>query len=488
MRREKRPPMVLRGSVKSSYRLLWFIVLLVPTLLLAQKITGDIAGDVTDSSGAVVPNARVTAISAATGLTRTVTTSSSGSYRLPELPIGTYKVTTEAAGFKTAVQNLDVSAGAVTHGDFRLTVGQRTETVEVQGAAPLVDLSPNNNNYVDNAKIESVPLNGRDFNSLLAITPGVQRAPGGGFLAVSINGSRTTSNNYFIDGLYNNDRYYGDSAVGQTGVVGIPATVFPPEAIQELSVQETPSSEFGVKGGAPILLNMKSGTNDWHGSATWVNHSGFGDAANYFSNHTADCSAPGSCQPTNIHKNQFNGTGGGPIVRDKAFFFLYYEGQRYKALAVSSRMAPLPSDIQGAMADIAARGLTVDPVGQKLLSFFPLATNPDNTFIAQTPTTASANGFGTKFDLKVNTSNSIAARYILGDSLQNAPPYAGLPAGQGNPANMFNSVAPSRAQMAGLSWTWNIGSNKILESRLGFTRFAQIIDVNNKIDPKSLGV
>jgi hypothetical protein len=112
---------------------------------------------VTDSSGAVVPNASVTAVSAATGLTRTVTTSSSGSYRLPELPIGSYKVSSEAQGFKTAVQSLEVSAGAVTHGDFKLTLGQRTETVEVQGAGTLVDLSPNNNNYVDNAKIESVP-------------------------------------------------------------------------------------------------------------------------------------------------------------------------------------------------------------------------------------------------------------------------------------------------------------------------------------------
>ena len=177
-----------------------------------------------------------------------------------------------------------MSAGAVIQANFKLSIGQTSETIEVQGSAPLVELSPNNNNYVDREKIENVPLNGRDFNSLLAITPGVQRTPGGGFQAVSINGSKVESNNYFIDGLYNNDRYYGDSAIGETGIVGIPAVLFPPEAIEELSIQETPSAEFGVKGGAPILLNMKSGTNTWHGSATWVNHSGFGDASNYFSN------------------------------------------------------------------------------------------------------------------------------------------------------------------------------------------------------------
>ena len=129
-----------------------------------------------------------------------------------------------------------------------------------------------------------------------------------------------TSNNYFIDGLYNNDRYYGDSAVGQTGIVGIPAILFPPEAIEELSVQETPSAEFGVKGGAPILLNMKSGTNAWHGSGTWVNHNGLGDAINYFGKSNG-CGQPGECQATSIHNNQMNGTIGGPIIKDKAFLF-----------------------------------------------------------------------------------------------------------------------------------------------------------------------
>jgi hypothetical protein len=442
----------------------------------AQKITGDIAGDVTDSTGAVVPGARVVAVNNGTGLSRTATTSGTGSYRIPELPIGSYKVTATAQGFKTIVQNAEVVAGGVSHADFKLQVGQRTETVEVEGEAPLIDLSPNNNNYVDNQKIENVPLNGRDFNSLLAITPGVQRSPGGGFQAVSINGSKVESNNYFIDGLYNNDRYYGDSAIGETGIVGIPAVLFPPEAIQELSIQETPSAEFGVKGGAPILLNMKAGTNDWHGSATWVNHSGLGDAANYFSNG----------QKTNIHNNQFNGTLGGPIIKDKAFMFLFYEGQRYKSLAVSARTVPTPAEIQGAMDDINTSGLQVDPVGKALLDFFP--TDPSGIFVAQSPTSASANTFGVKFDYKLNAKNSLTFRYILGDSFQSAPPFAGLPPAPGNPPDLFNSVAPSRAQMAGVSWTSNFGNNKILESRLGFTRFAQLLGINNKIDPASLGV
>jgi hypothetical protein len=459
---------------KSLSLLLACTCLVVPTV--AQRITGDISGNVTDTTGAVLPNVSVTAVNTGTGSTRAGVTSREGNYRIPELPIGTYKVSASAQGFKTLVQNVEILAGAVIQANFKLTVGQRAETIEVEGTAPLVETSPYNNNYVDKEKIENVPLNGRDFNALLAITPGVQRTPGGGFQAISINGSKVESNNYFIDGLYNNDRYYGDSAIGETGIVGIPAVLFPPEAIEELSIQETPSAEFGVKGGAPILLNMKSGTNMWHGSGTWVNHSGFGDASNYFSNGV----------PTNIHNNQFNGTIGGAFVKDKAFMFLFYEGQRYKSLAVSSRTVPTPDQIQGALNDISANGLTVDPVGQALLNFFP--TSPTGIFIAQNPTTASANTFGVKIDVKLNSKNSLAGRYIFGDSLQSGPPFAGLPPGPGHPADLFNSVAPSRAQLAGLSLTTNFGTNKLLESRLGFTRFAQLLGINNKVDPKSLGL
>src|SRR5437773_12015686 len=359
---------------RSQILQLAFSLFLVATLftclpVVAQTVTGDITGDVTDSSGAVLPNVTVTVINTDTNFSRSATTSGTGNYRIPDLPIGQYKVTATAQGFKVVVQNAEVRAGAIVPANFKMAVGQRSETVEVEGSAPLVETSPNENNYVDRLKIENVPLNGRDFNSLLAITPGVQRDPGGGFLAISINGARTTSNNYFIDGLYNNDRYYGDSAINQTGVLGIPAVTFPPEAIEELTVQETPSSEFGVKGGAPILVNMKSGTNAWHGGATWINHNGFGDADNYFANHNTDnCQAPGECKPTPIHNNQVHGNIGGPIIKDKAFFFLFYETQQNKSVAIKGRKVPTPGEISAAQADIASNGLAVDLVGAKLLS------------------------------------------------------------------------------------------------------------------------
>ncbi len=117
--------------------------------VLAQRITGDISGTVTDGTGAVLPNVTVTAVNSGTNASRSGVTNDNGAFRLPELAIGTYKVTASAAGFKTAVKNVDMLAGALVQADFKLTVGQRSETIEVEGSAPLVETSPNENNYVD---------------------------------------------------------------------------------------------------------------------------------------------------------------------------------------------------------------------------------------------------------------------------------------------------------------------------------------------------
>ena len=388
------------------------LILLCALSSSAQKISGDISGDVTDKSGGVIAGATVTVENTGTGFTRTTTTNASGNFRIPELPIGTYRVSVSSQGFKTTVSNVVVSAAAVTEATYALEVGQRAETVMVEGSAPLVELSSNNNNYVDAEKIVEVPLNGRDFNSLLAITPGVQRAPGGGFLAVSINGSRTTSNNYLIDGLYNNDRYYGDSAINQTGVVGIPATLFPPEAIQELGIQETPSAEFGVKGGAPINLVMKSGSNAWHGDARWVRHTDAFDAANFFADGTG---------PTPLRNMQFGGTLGGPIIKDKTFFFVYYEGQRYASFATKRfdvpnaggyrrrphchrRRRPDHQSDRRSSARLSSRPAPVPLLATTLLPF-------------NTPTTATMDTFGFKIDQKITNNIQLSGRYIFGDSL-----------------------------------------------------------------------
>src|SRR5215831_1393840 len=473
----------------------WWGISIVVCLMVAvsagQTITGTIAGDITDSSGAVVPNVTVKVESTATALTRSTMTSGTGSYRIPELPIGSYKITITAPGFKTLLGSADVSAGGVTHADFKLQIGERTEMVEVEATAPLVEFSDKLNSYIDSDRIKEMPLNGRDFNSLLAVTPGVQRTPGGGFLAITINGARATSNNYLVDGISNNDRFYGDSALNETGVLGIPATLIPPDAIQELDVQQSPSAEFGVKGGAAINLIMKSGTNSFHGSAYGFRHTSFADAANYFNKHggcTDDCTTP-------LRNMQFGGTFGGPIVKDKTFFFVYYEGQRSASVSPFQAGIPTQGEVDAATRAIANAGLFVNPVGAAFMSFYPIAPTLDirtgDVFLTtvNSPNKANGDSFSVKIDQRIGTKHQISGRYFFGDSVQNVTAFTGeLAPPPPNKPDLFNSVAPTRAQLVGLTWTWNIDNSKILETRFGMTRFSQIIDVNNKINPADLGL
>jgi len=147
--------------------------------LSAQKITGDITGQVSDQSGGGVPKATVTAENTATKLIRTTTTSDSGVYRLTELPPGTYKLSVTAQGFKTTVRDAVVATAQTTDSDFTLQVGERTDTITVEASAPLIEYNDTLNSYVSQKQVVDLPLVGRDFNSLLGITPGVQRQPGG---------------------------------------------------------------------------------------------------------------------------------------------------------------------------------------------------------------------------------------------------------------------------------------------------------------------
>ena len=464
-----------------------FLLALTAKPAFAQKFSGDLEGNVNDSSGAALPGAMVTVRSIATGAVRTTTTSGIGAYSVPNLDVGAYQVTVAVTGFKTQIRQAQITSNGVTTVGFVMEIGESTQRITVTSEAPLVDLSVTQSTTVENHEIENIPLDGRDYNSLVALTPGVQRAPGGGFLAITINGTRATSQNNLVDGLYNNDRFYGQPVIGQTGVLGVPATLVPMEALQEVNVQETPSAQFAVKGGAPISLVLKSGTNQWHGSGLFLRHTSFADADNYFSK------AAGPCQPfcsTPFRDMQGTATIGGPIIKDKTFFFGYYDGQGYSAIIPHLATVPTPTEISQAMSNITTAGLTPTVAGENLLAYYP--TTASGVLSVRIPALANMTNFGMVVDHKINKSNILTGRYIFGDSTQSAPPTeinstAIQPAPQYNAA-LFNSVAPTRGQLVGLSETWTISNSKILESRLGLTRFSQIIKTNNSINPASLGI
>jgi len=482
----------------------------------AQKITGDISGTITDPTGAAVPNAVVNVENLGTGEKASAATNDAGFYRIVNLPPAQYRMTINVQGFKTMERQATVSLALVTEANFTLQVGTRGETVEVQGVAPLVETTEDRlSTLFDEKAVADLPNNGRDFNNLLDGVPGVQRSPGGGFQSLNINGQRATSNNYAVDGIPNNDRYYGESSLGQAAIAGTAAALIPLEGISEFNVQSNPGVEFGVKGGSVINIGLKSGTNELHGNVFWDRHTDAFDARNWFASAV-----------TPFRLNQFGASGGFPIVKDKAFVFMSYQGFHLKDVFPTTVSLPTPAQIFDATQCVTtginpntsgtfgpdgttpwttclnngpgpgsdqiygtADDGTVNSIGANLLSFIPTSATGSANIAANNA--LDLNNFHVKFDYVFNQKHRISVKYLFGDSLGNQPAAPGVPQSVGPLAtnkNMWNSVAPTRAQLAGINYTWTITPTKVLESRFGYQRFSQRIGVNNNIDPNALGL
>ncbi|MEP6917820.1 MAG: TonB-dependent receptor, partial [Acidobacteriota bacterium] len=301
------------------------VALLAPSAAVAQSVSGTILGTVTDASGAVISKAKVTVINEGTGLTRTVTTDGNGEYTIPSLPTGRYTLTSEMQGFKAvALSNIELGVDQRARMDVKLEVGAMTEAVSIRAETPLVQTSSSElGTTVTNEQIEALPLNGRNFVNLTRTVPGVLRGipganiDGAGSLAwrasasFSANGQRPRDNNYMLDGVDNNETWL------QTVVI------FPSvDALDEFKLQtSTYSAEFGRSLGGVVNLQIKSGTNNLHGSAFEFHRDDAFDANNFFNNRA------GRAKP-DFKQNQFGGTVGGPVFKDRTFFFGDYQGHR----------------------------------------------------------------------------------------------------------------------------------------------------------------
>src|SRR5262252_6452598 len=493
----------MQGWSLFRHRVFVLLVLACAASASAQNITGEITGTVMDQSGAAVAGASVSAVCPDTNQTRSMSSGDAGEYRMTDMAVCVYKVTVSAQGFKTTVRNVTVSVAKITTADFQLQLGERTETVTVEAATPLVEYSPGVNNEVDTKSIVDLPSEGRDFKSILALTPGVQRSPGGGFLDVSVSGQRTTSNNYMIDGMPNNDRFYGSEVVGQPGVLGIPASVLGNDSISEYTVQQLPTAENGVKGGAAINVTLKSGTNDFHGTAFYFGNYDWLNAKNFFST----TSLP-------YHNHNYGGVVGGPIIKNRTFFFFNYEGQRNSSIEPYALPIPTQGDLAAAVADFAnpavnPNGLPLNMAGLNLLKFYPCSDGAGgivsctpaaaNAAVASggftqtisSPNTDKMSSFIIRVDHKMNDKMNISGRYMFADSTQSAPlgGYTLPPApGSGLKPDAFNSIAPTRVQMLGATWTYSLAANKILDVRFNWSRYSQILAPNNNVNPLSLGI
>ena len=466
----------------------------------AQTFRGTILGVVTDSSGAAVPGATVQIRNLDTGLVRTVVTSQDGSYSAPELPIGNYSVTVEKEGFKSGVvTGAKVEVQTDRRVDFTLQPGNVSQKVEVVGESlPMVDSTSNTLGGLIESKVAAnLPVNGRDYQKLIFLVPGVTGSPDqitdspGSFGIFSVNGARGRANNFLLDGTDMNDGYRNDPAINEAGVFGTPATILPVEAIAELHVASNFEAEYGRSAGGVVNVVTKSGTNNFHGSMfDYFRNQDLG-ARNYFNN--ADL-------PKNpFQNNQYGASLSGPIVKDKLFFFVDYEGtQEYGAQSTPS-CVPTANDILY-YAPVSGDPTSINSVVQNILTQkgWPAANGtgsclgnpvdgdalPSNTTL-QTPFSNSINGGIIKVDYNVNPNNNITGRYYIGDSTQLFP--LALVGGGAVPG--YSTNTPTRVQLVSLSYVAVLTPSIVNEARLGWNRFVEgFFPEDQNFDPASIGL
>ncbi|MDQ1471213.1 MAG: hypothetical protein QOJ99_2693, partial [Bryobacterales bacterium] len=281
---------------------------LLSAVSIVASPVGSISGSVKDGSGALVAGVKLTLLNTGTNAQLGAASNANGEYQFPQLPPASYTLTAENSGFKkTIVANVVVQVDQVTHVDLVLELGNLSDSVQVEGVAPLLEADKSTvSSVVDTRTIASMPLNARQYLDLALLTPGaIPSQPGqqgGGF---NMAGARSQSNLFLLDGVSNMDTQIG-SAIGSFRIT---------DAVQEFAVQSSvPTAEFGRGHGAQVSIVTKSGTNSLHGSAfEYLRNSDF-DAADFFTNKL------GGTKNT-LHRNQFGAAVGGPIRRDKTFFF-----------------------------------------------------------------------------------------------------------------------------------------------------------------------
>jgi hypothetical protein len=348
--------------------------LALPTSVAAQGTpTGTISGYIVDPAGLAVPGARVAVESENTGAMRDVFSNHQGLYSVPALLPGPYNITVEASGFKTLHENrIVLEAEQTARLDFNLTIGSTSETITVEGSAPLLNTSDASvSTLIGNRFVENMPLNGRSFSSLIDLTPGVvltqtNQYEQGQF---SVNGQRPDANYFLVDGVSANLGTAGNgSALGQGGAGQLPAVdafggmsnMVSLDALQEFRIETSSfAPEYGRTPGAQVSVVTKSGTNALRGTAFEYFRNDVLDANDWFADHS-DLKKP------ELRQNDFGGVLGGSIIKDKLFFFGSYEGLRVRQPKVADTYVPTLATRQNAPAAV-----------QPLLNAFPLPNGPD---------------------------------------------------------------------------------------------------------------
>ena len=460
----------------------------------AQSTSGRVLGSVTDASGAAVTGATVVVTDTERGTSRTLTTDDAGAYVAADLNPGNYKIHVEARGFKSVERpSVHIEVATDVRADFTLSPGEVSETVVVQEEVPLLNTtSATLGGTLSNKEINDLPLNGRNYENLLQLRPGVMRYPGGGFSTTSTDGLRAEDNAYFIDGLFNSEPFSGQGIINGAGIAGDSATILPIDAIQEFNVQENAPAEYGWKPGAVINVGLKSGTNSIHGTAFAFGRDGdVLDARNYFN------AEPAAKTPRTLE--QFGGSLGGAIIKDKAFFFGAYEGQRYDVgnnYSVSTPTTvglPTPStptctsvagdcanSIPNAIADLLANHIPISHASQLISGCtvsgagavtcngtgFPTNNTQSINVVQGFPNNVGVDNVIAKVDYTLSQRNSISGMYFFGNNSGTVEDFPEL-------QSKWRSDIHTRAQVVGGNWIWTPNAQWVNEARVGYNRLYQ---------------
>jgi hypothetical protein len=477
----------------------------------AQSTSGRVRGTITDASGSTVVGTPVTLTNTATNVTRTATSNGNGEYLFLEVPVGTYELSVAQTGFKKFLRkDVVVDLDAVVSIDIALQVGGSTETVEVTGEPPVIDTTTTQlGAVVGSREVTELPLNTRDTYQLLQLQPGVQSQLGNDLFygsdkpgVVTVNGGRGRSNNYSVNGGDGNDLF-----------ANLPAVQPSPDTIEEFRViTNSFDAEYGRNSGSVVNVVTKSGTNEYHGSIF-----------EFFRNTVLDAKPFTTFPATrpDFQQNQFGGTLGGPIKKDKTFFFASYEGRRIKQ-GILSNPVPLPSanqlagnftDLTGTLttgptaaalqsrcgaqlspaantelANIAAGGTptannysaVLFPTGIPTQCFDPLSTSIYNQYVHATSDGAfqaspnkinNGDQFTIKMDQDLTAKQKLAIYYYFDDDYL-LDPFAKFQAAGGDLGN-FPGVFSTRTQQINATHTWTLGSTGVNEFRFSYFREGQ---------------
>ena len=521
----RQPSMVaasIGSNVKHCVQLLGLVlgVILMCLPLWSQGNAGRILGTLTDQSGGVLVGATVTVIDTQRGTTRTLTTNQAGEYNVPSLLPSTYTVRGEAMGFKR-IERLGIllEANQELRVDLLLEPGQQTQTITVTEAIPMVDTTNAElGGTLQSEAIDSLPMNGRNFQNLLQLTPGVMIYPGGTSYSESTNGLRSHENLYLVNGIFSSTPWDGQSVMNSSLHAGDAGTILPVDAIDELKTEENPRAEYGWKPGAIIDIGIKSGTNTLHGTAYAYGRDTALDARNYY-----DISPAPKAE---VGLEQFGGTVGGAIKKDKLFYFANYEGQLYSignpvlhnfpvtvalpsaggaganlcttlaqgncktslidacndALA-AGRLTALSAELAGLGGPSSASPCT--PVtGQPsdgFLGFFPVNPGPGTNVYTSVPSTNAIHGGLGKIDYHLNDHNSVNGMYFFSQ---------GNGAVVGDPTTIVRpewlNLQHARAQAILGSWAWTPTSTLVNEFRIGYSHYYQDFESgDHTLNPES---